>query len=115
VHAARETNLLRIERYKRVYDAKVRARGEILPGKSIFVKTFLLEPAWSPKLSFPVSGPYPVIKTDGPHVVFKTREGDQRVHLDRAIRCPMDLPPGVQFAKPELPTPHRREVDQADI
>jgi transposase InsO family protein len=115
VHAARETNLLRIERYKRVYDAKVRARGEILPGESIFVKTFLWEPAPSPKLSFPVSVPYPVIKTDGPHVVFKTREGDQRVHLDRAIRCPMNLPPGVQFSKPEPPTPHRREIDQADI
>jgi hypothetical protein len=58
VNAARETNLLRLERYKRVYDAKVRSRGILIPGESMFVKTFLLEPSRTPKLSFFVVGPF---------------------------------------------------------
>ena len=115
VKAARETNLLRIERYKRVYDAKVRSRGIVMPGESVFVKTFLLEPSRTPKLSFPVAGPYPVVETDGPQVVIKTRVGDQRVHLDRVIRCPMDLPPGIQFAKPEPAKEIRSQAEQSDV
>ena len=92
MNAAPETNLLRIERYKGVYDAKVRSREMAMLRNSVFVKTFLLEPIRKPKLSFPVAGPYPVVQTDCPQVVIKTRDGDQRVHLDRVIRCPMDLP-----------------------
>mgnify|MGYP003519284518 FL=1 len=113
--AARETNLLRIERYKRVYDAKVRSRNEVLPGESVLVKKFLWEPGRSPKLSFPVAGPYPVLTVDGVQAVLKTRDGDQRVHLDRVIRCPMDLPPGVQFAQAERAGPSLANADWADI
>jgi hypothetical protein len=56
VNAARETNLLRLECYKRVYDAKVRSRVILMPGESVFVKTFLLEPSRTPKVSLPVEG-----------------------------------------------------------
>jgi Integrase core domain len=114
VNAARETNLLRIERYKRVYDAKVRSRGIVMPGESVFVKTFLLEPSRTPKLAFPVARPYPVVQTDGPQVVIKTRDGDERLHLDRVIRCPMDLPPGIQFTRPEPVNDIRLQADQSD-
>jgi transposase InsO family protein len=115
MEAAREINSLRMQRYKRVYDAKVRARVQIYPGESVLVKTFLWEPGRSPKLSFPVAGPYPVVNVDGPQVVLKTREGDQRVHLERVIRCPMDLPPGVQFSQSENSRPIRPTADPADI
>jgi hypothetical protein len=104
---AKESNLLRIERYKKVYDAKVRKRGAVSPGDSVLVKTFMLEAGRSPKLTLPVAGPYPVVELDGVTVVIKTREGPQRVHLDRVIRCPMDLPPGVELAEQE---PDRRSA-----
>jgi hypothetical protein len=103
--AAKETNALSVERYKRLYDAKVRQRGAVFPGESVLVKTFLLEPGRSPKLSFPVAGPYPVVKLDGVNVFICTADGDQRVHLDRVIRCPMDLPPGVELAQDHPPPP----------
>jgi hypothetical protein len=108
--AAKETNALRIERYKKLYDAKVRSRAAVFSGDSVLVKTFLLEPGRSPKLSFPVAGPFPVVQLDGVTVVIRTRDGDKRVHLDRVIRCPMDLPPGVEFATDHPPrTPQRPE------
>jgi Chromo (CHRromatin Organisation MOdifier) domain len=116
--AAKETNTLRVERYKRLYDAKVRKRAAVYTGDSVLVKTFMLEPGRSPKLSFPVAGPYPVVQLDGVTVVIRTRDGDQRVHLDRVIRCHMDLPPGVEFAEDHPPRRTRRqaEIDElADI
>jgi hypothetical protein len=106
--AAKETNSTRLSRYKFLYDAKVRQRGAVFPGDSVLVKTFMLEPGRSPKLAFPVSGPYPVVQLDGVTVVIRTSDGDQRVHLDRVIRCPMDLPPGVEFAPDHPPRPSRQ-------
>jgi hypothetical protein len=54
------------------------------------------EHARSPKLSFPVAGPYPVIGIDGTYAVVRTRDGIQRHHLDRIIRAPIfEFPPGV--------------------
>jgi hypothetical protein len=116
--AAKETITLRIERNKRLYDAKVSQRAAVFPGDSVLVKTFMLEPGRSPKLSFPVSGPYPVVQLDGVTVVIRTRDGDQRVHLDRVIRFPMDLPPGVEFAEdhPIRRTRRKAEIDElADV
>jgi hypothetical protein len=101
--AAKETNTLRVERYKRLHDAIVRQRGELFPVDSVLVKNFLLEPGRSPKLSFPVAGLYPVVQLDGVNVVIRTADGDQRVHLDRVIGCPMDLPPGVELAHDHPP------------
>jgi Integrase core domain len=115
VNAARETNLLRVERYKSVYDAKVRSRGILVPGESVFVKTFLLEPSRTPKISFPVAGPYHVVETDGLQVVIKTRYGEQRVNLNRVISCPMDLPPGIQFSRPEPSKEIRVQAEHSDV
>jgi Integrase core domain/Chromo (CHRromatin Organisation MOdifier) domain len=116
--AAKETNSTRLSRYKFLYDAKVRQRGAVSPGDSVLVKTFMLEPGRSPKLAFPVAGPYPVVQLDGVTVVIRTSDGDQRVHLDRVIRCPMDLPPGVEFAPDHPPRPSRQTIvanELADI
>jgi hypothetical protein len=48
-------------------------------------------------------------------VVIKTRDGDQRVHLDRVIRCPMDLPPGIQFSRPAPSKEIRMPAEQSDV
>jgi hypothetical protein len=81
-----------------LYDARVRVCGAVFPGDSVLVDAFVLEPGRSPKLTFPVAAPYPVVQLDGVAMVLRTADGDQRVHLDRVIRCPMDLSPGVEFA-----------------
>jgi transposase InsO family protein len=97
--AAKERNILQLERYKKIYDHKVKTRHKGLQlGDSVLIRTYMMEPSRSPKLVFPVAGPYPVVGIDGTHVVVRTREGTQRHHLDRVIRAPMsDLPPGVEL------------------
>jgi transposase InsO family protein len=97
--AAKEKNLLQLERYKNVYDHKVKNRHKDLQlGDSVLIRTYMLEPSRSPKFVFPVAGPYVVIRIDGPHVTVRTREGPQKHHLDRVIRAPIsDLPPGLEL------------------
>ena len=56
---------------------------------------------------FSVAGPYPVIRIDGSNVEIRTREGSQRLHLDRVVRCPTTLPSGVSW------TPQRKEPPKA--
>jgi Integrase core domain len=96
--SAREKNALKLERYKRPYDYHVRRRHDGLEiGDMVFFRTFMLEPGRSLKLSYPVAGPYPVVRIDGPNVELRTREGNQVVHLDRVQRCSTDLPSGVAW------------------
>ena len=83
----------KLARYKDLYDRHVRKRhGSIQMGDSVFVRIHVLEPARSPKFSFPVAGPYPIVGVSGSNVDIRTREGPQRVHLDRVVRCPTSLP-----------------------
>jgi hypothetical protein len=97
--SAWETMDTRLQRYKKIYDYHVRRRhGDLELGDSVLVRTHVIEPSRSPKLSFPVAGPYTVVKIEGPNVDIRTREEVRRVHLDRVIRCPMDLPSGVEWA-----------------
>ena len=75
----------------------------------------MLEPGRSPKLSVPVSGPYPVIRLEGPNVVILTREGRETLHLDRVMRCPTDLPSGVAWApRKEVPKSVSRRAAEPD-
>jgi hypothetical protein len=67
-------------------------------GDMVLVKTFFLEPGRSKKLAFPVAGPYPVVEISGPNVDIRTKEGIKRLNLDRVIRCPVDLPTGIEWA-----------------
>jgi hypothetical protein len=88
--STRETNLNRLHRYKTIYDNHVRNRHVNLHvGDQVLVRTYVLEPGRSSKLAMPVAGPYPVVKIDGPN---------ERLHLDRVLRCPVDLPSGVKWA-----------------
>ena len=75
----------------------------------------MLEPGRSPKLSFPVAGPYPVIKIDGFNVVVRTCEGEQRFHLYRISCCPIELPAGVEWVPPPVqPPPTQRRIVEED-
>jgi hypothetical protein len=88
---------LKQERYKRQYDVRVRNKHKSLQiGDQVLVRTHVLEPGRSPKLSFPVAGPYPVVKIDGCNVVVRSHEGEQSFHLDRVLRCPIELPAGLE-------------------
>ena len=114
--AAAETAKIRLERYKYLYDHHVRRRHDSLQvGDSVFVRTYMLEPGRSPKLAAPVSGPYPVIRLEGPNVVILTREGRETLHLDRVMRCPTDLPSGVAWApRKEVPKSVSRRAAEPD-
>jgi hypothetical protein len=114
--SARETTHLRLERYKYLYDYHVRRRhADLQVGDSVFVKTFMLEPGRSPKLSAPISGPYPLVGIDGPNAVIRTREGTERFHLYRVMRFPTDLPFGIEWApRKEVPTTDRRPATDPD-
>jgi hypothetical protein len=93
-----------LERYKKLCDTHVRRRHHDLEiSDSVFVRTHVIEPARSPKLRFPVAGPHPVTRVDGSNVEIRTREGPQRLHLDRVVRCPATLPSGVSW------NPQRKE------
>jgi transposase InsO family protein len=81
--AAVEKTGHKLMRYKQMYDLHVRRRhGAVHLGDSVFVRTHVIEPARSPKLSFPVAGPYPIVGVSGLNVDIRTREGTQRVHLE---------------------------------
>jgi hypothetical protein len=102
--SARETNERRLERYKRMYDHHVRSRHtDLHVGDQVLVRTYVLEPGRSSKLSFPVAGPYPVTRIDGVNVEIRTREGTERLHLDRVMKCPVDLPSGIEWAPMKEP------------
>jgi hypothetical protein len=81
-----------------LYDHHVRRRHKtLLIGDTVFVRTHLLEPGRTPKKVSPVAGPYPVVEIDGPNVVIRTLEGPERLHLDRVMPFPTDMPSGIEW------------------
>jgi hypothetical protein len=97
--ATRETIEERTSRHKAVYDKRVKQRTDVDVGDTVFVRTYVTEPARSPKLQFPVTGPYPVVKCFYSGVEILTADGRQRLHWDRVIKSPSpkDLPAGVEW------------------
>jgi RNase H-like domain found in reverse transcriptase/Reverse transcriptase (RNA-dependent DNA polymerase)/Integrase zinc binding domain/Integrase core domain/Chromo (CHRromatin Organisation MOdifier) domain len=98
--AAKEQLSAAQQRYKKAYDAHVRVRNaDIQVGDLVFVRTFVTEPGRSPKVEFPVSGPYTVIARDDKTFVVRTASGSQRVSADRVTKAPgpRDLPPEFQL------------------
>jgi hypothetical protein len=73
----------------------------------------VIEPARSPKLSFPVAGPHPIVGVSGSNVEIRPREGMKRVHLDRVVRCPSDLPSGVAGVPHRIDPPETKRVPRA--
>jgi hypothetical protein len=108
--ASKERLDLGAEKMKYSYDAKVVQRKNVHLGDVEFVRTYLTDPATSPKLEFPVSGPFPVSKVYGPHIEIMTRNGPQTLHLDRVIRAPsiQDLPAGVEVLPPRKKSLNQR-------
>jgi hypothetical protein len=75
----------------------------------------MMEPGRPPKFSFPVAGPYPAVQLDSMTVFIRTREGIQCVNLEGVIRCPMDHPPGFEFAEDHPPRPTRRPEEIGEL
>ena len=61
-------------------------------------------------MCFPVAGPYPVTRVDGPNVEIRTREGPQRLHMDRVVRCPTTLPSGVSWTPQRVDPPKSKRA-----
>jgi hypothetical protein len=87
-----------------------RRHHELEIGDSVFVKTHVIEPSRSPKLCFPVAGLYPVTRVVGSNVFIRTREGPQRLHLDRVLRCPTTLPSGVSWTPKRIEPPKSKRA-----
>jgi Chromo (CHRromatin Organisation MOdifier) domain len=106
--ATRETIEERTLRHKAVYDKHLKQRTDVDVGDTVFVRTYVMEPTRSPKLQFPVTGPYPVVKCFDSGVEILTADGRQRLHWDRVIKSPSpkDLPAGVEWV-PVLPRKQR--------
>jgi hypothetical protein len=71
----------KLARYKDLYGRHVRKRdGSIQIGDSVFVRTHVLEPALSPKLSSPWQAPtLSIVGIAGSNVDINTLEGQQRI------------------------------------
>jgi hypothetical protein len=67
----------------------------------VAVRTFVHEPGRSPKIEFPVAGPFIVVGETYSGYKIRSREGIQVVHSDRVIKFPRasELPMGVEGIK----------------
>ena len=98
----RETLERAQRRYKKAYDLHVRARNkEIEIGDMVAVRTFVHDPGRSPKIEFPVSGPFIVVGETKSGYKIRSREGIQVVHSNRVIKLPhaSELPMGIEGTK----------------
>jgi Chromo (CHRromatin Organisation MOdifier) domain len=104
----------RTARHKEVFDRHVRKRADIDIGDTVFVRTYVTEPARSPKLQFPVTGPYPLVRCFETGIEILTADGRQRLHWDRVIRAPSakNLPPGVEWVPV---VPRRRTTPEPSL
>ena len=104
---ARETLAAQQDRYKRAYDAHVRATSStIAVGDWVYVRTYVAPRELSKKLIFPAVGPFSVIKVgaDGRKFKVDTSEGEVSVSADRVRKCPFpqDLPEGMKLVDPSI-------------
>jgi hypothetical protein len=100
---ARERLATQQDRYKRAYDAHVRATtSNLAVGDWAYVRTYVAPRELSKKLIFPAVGPFEVTRVGSDRRTFKvhTSEGEVTVSADRVRKCPwpQDLPEGMQFA-----------------
>jgi hypothetical protein len=89
------------ERYKKAYDAHVKARNaKLRPGDWVLVKVY----AECPKLALPLAGPFEIIAMDENRGIYtiRTAEGSLKVPSDRVKPAPMprDLPPEFRLGRP---------------
>jgi hypothetical protein len=100
---ARENLSRQQDRYKRAYDAHVRAcTSDIVVGDFAYVKTYVAPLELSKKIIFPAVGPYAVtmVGTDRRTYMVSTPDGEVTVSADRVqkFQFPTDLPEGMKFA-----------------
>jgi transposase InsO family protein len=111
-NTAKEKLGLMQERYKRAYDAHVRARNAALgPGDWVLVKVY----TDSPKLTLPLAGPFEILQVDHRNGTFIIRTSDGRLSVprDRVKPAPMprDLPPEYRIGHTPLAEPFDNQTE----
>jgi hypothetical protein len=104
----RESLIKTQARYKRLYDAHVRARtADLCVRDSVAVRAYVTEPGRSPKLEFPVTDPYVLTDMTVTHCTVRTKEGPLKVHRDRVFRLPPPeaLPSPIDWVHPRRGEP----------
>ena len=83
-------NLLRTQqRYKKNFDARVRAKlRDIRPGAFVYREIPMHPEGVNPKLASPVDGPFEVIENHWPTIIVNIRGKPVRVNANRLVRAP---------------------------
>ena len=83
------------QRYKRNFDARVRARlKDIEPGSYVYREVPVHPEGVNPKLASPVDGPHRVIANEWPTIIIDDRGHSVRVNANRLVKAP--VPPEAQ-------------------
>ena len=79
-------------RYKRNFDARIRARlKDIEPGSYVYREVPVQPEGVNPKLAFPVEGPYRVIANEWPTIIIDDRGRAIRVNANRLVKAPTPI------------------------
>ena len=109
-------------RYKRNFDARVRARLRNLRAGSFVYREIAEHPAGvNPKLSSPVDGPFEVLSNEWPVIVINDNGRAVRVNANRLVRAPTPKRPrdpykwdgGIQRELPNPPSCAARPSEEA--
>ena len=80
------------QRYKRNFDARVRAKlKDIEPGSYVYREVPVHPEGVNPKLASPAEGPYRVIANKWPTIIIEDRGRAVRVNANRLVKAPMPL------------------------
>ena len=90
VMAKAKKNLAKTQqRYKRNFDARVRARlKDLQPGSYVYREIPEHPEGVNPKLASPVKAPFRVLRNDGPTIVIEENGHAVRVNANRLVRAP---------------------------
>ena len=80
------------QRYKRNFDARVRARlKDIEPGSYVYREVPVHPEGVNPKLASPVDGPHRVIANEWPTIIIDDRGHSVQVNANRLVKAPVPL------------------------
>ena len=93
VMAKARTNLAKTQRrYKKNFDARIRARlKDLQPGSFVYREVPVHPEGVNPKLASPVDGPFRVIANDWPTIVIDDHGRAVRVNANRLVKAPTPI------------------------
>ena len=106
------------QRYKRNFDARVRARLRNLePGSYVYREIPVHPEGVNPKLAQQVEGPYKVIENCWPTIIIDDNGRAVRVNANRLVQAPtpIELQSGEQVSEPESAPPRRESEEDRSL